>query len=903
MLQPREADLPILFFFLVVLPLVTHFLLGKWNESAKKKARIGTIAQLVTGEASQVEEKTSTHVLPVLPSTRTGFHECARCCASATRRCSRCKSVRYCSGKCQIIHWRQGHKHECQQWHVSSLNVSAGLPPKDKFQHKPSIVNKTSPSLANGIGELTHCNRCTNIGNTSQDSDTGKPSDKGVLNTLTVDGDVATHGRDHNYIHGASARTLLTNHFTEVSLKDAPVGHKLVNENLTASSGQVHLSQGRNAVHHNKSAAEANKGFKQSDFSVFSSLLDLDKHVITECQNCSNVGLEEVDIYEVELCSNETVHLKYPAEDSARGSIMYRTDPYTLGHTVSFSQNLAENDSREYLCQGLDRNRGGKGSGTLQKNDSSNIHYLQGLNENPNVEGRLTGSKKNSQVLKWNIGGLISENKKKKGCQMLFPYDELVKFFQCNEGGIYPRGLLNCGNSCYANAVLQCLTGTKPLMVYLLRRLHSRTCYTEEWCLMCELEEHVSMLCEGGGPLSPTRILSNMRNIGCRMGGGNQEDAHEFLRLLVMSMQSVCLEGLGGEKEVDPRLQETTLIQQIFGGRLKSKVKCLRCHHESERYESIMDLTLEIYGWVESLEDALTQFTAPEDLDGENMYKCGRCLSYVKARKQLSVHEVPNILTIVLKRFQTGKYGKINKCVTFPDMLDMIPFVSGTADHPPLYMLYAVVVHLDTFNASFSGHYISYVKDLQGTWYRIDDSEVKAVPWNQVMSEGAYMLFYSRSFPRPPKAYTEKRLLRSLACAPKSQKTSKHWRQRRNYFENENEDFTDQAAEHISRSSNGNILHNGRTCPNISNSEFSDAISSDWSLFSSSDDSSFTTESTRDSFSLDATISSLFSPLPVYSQEYVQSNAISCTKYSACRPQTRFFSENTSFVDQLSPTQ
>lgn len=50
----------------------------------------------------------------------------------------------------------------------------------------------------------------------------------------------------------------------------------------------------------------------------------------------------------------------------------------------------------------------------------------------------------------------------------------------------------------------------------------------------------------------------------------------------------------------------------------------MRCHHESERYENIMDLTLEIYGWVESLEDALTQFTTPEDLDGENMYRCGR---------------------------------------------------------------------------------------------------------------------------------------------------------------------------------------------------------------------------------------------------------------------------------------
>lgn len=52
----------------------------------------------------------------------------------------------------------------------------------------------------------------------------------------------------------------------------------------------------------------------------------------------------------------------------------------------------------------------------------------------------------------------------------------------------------------------------------------------KEWCLMCELEQHVSMLKEGGGPLSASKILLNMRNIGCRMGGGNQEDAHEFLR-------------------------------------------------------------------------------------------------------------------------------------------------------------------------------------------------------------------------------------------------------------------------------------------------------------------------------------------------------------------------------------
>lgn len=47
-----------------------------------------------------------------------------------------------------------------------------------------------------------------------------------------------------------------------------------------------------------------------------------------------------------------------------------------------------------------------------------------------------------------------------------------------------------------------------------------------------------------------------------------------------------------------------------------------------------MDLTLEIFGWVESLEDALTQFTSAEDLDGENMYRCGRFVDFFFEKTQ-----------------------------------------------------------------------------------------------------------------------------------------------------------------------------------------------------------------------------------------------------------------------------
>lgn len=49
-------------------------------------------------------------------------------------------------------------------------------------------------------------------------------------------------------------------------------------------------------------------------------------------------------------------------------------------------------------------------------------------------------------------------------------------------------------------------------------------------------------------------------------------------RLLITSMQSICLEGLGGENKVDPRLQETTFIQHTFGGHLRSKVLIAYLH-------------------------------------------------------------------------------------------------------------------------------------------------------------------------------------------------------------------------------------------------------------------------------------------------------------------------------------
>ncbi|KAI4316436.1 hypothetical protein L6164_024415 [Bauhinia variegata] len=331
----------------------------------------------------------------------------------------------------------------------------------------------------------------------------------------------------------------------------------------------------------------------------------------------------------------------------------------------------------------------------------------------------------------------------------LFPYDEFVKFFNWEKTGFSPCGLLNCGNSCFANVVLQCLSFTKPLVAYLLDKGHRGGCRRNDWCFLCEFQTHVERASQSSQAFSPMNILSRLPNIGGTLGYGRQEDAHEFMRFAIDMMQSVCLYEFGGEKAVHPNLQETTLIQHIFGGHLQSQVFCTKCEKISNQYENMMDLTVEIQGDAASLEECLEQFTAKEWLHGENMYKCDGCNEYVKAWKRLTIKRAPNILTIALKRFQSGRFGKLNKRITFPEMLDLSPYMSDAGDGSDIYKLYAVVVHVDMLNASFFGHYICYIKDFQGNWYRIDDWKVMNVELEEVLSQGAYMLLYTRVSARP----------------------------------------------------------------------------------------------------------------------------------------------------------
>ncbi|XP_007941702.1 ubiquitin carboxyl-terminal hydrolase 16 [Orycteropus afer afer] len=191
-----------------------------------------------------------------------------------------------------------------------------------------------------------------------------------------------------------------------------------------------------------------------------------------------------------------------------------------------------------------------------------------------------------------------------------------------------------------------------------------------------------------------------------------------------------------------------------------------------------------------SIEHCLYQFTRNEKLQDANKLLCEVCTRrqcnrpkanikgerkhvYTNAKKQMLISLAPPVLTLHLKRFQQAGFNlrKVNKHVTFPEILDLAPFCTLKCKNVTeentriLYSLYGVVEHSGTMR---SGHYTAYAKarsanshlsnlvlhsdipqdsemeSTKGQWFHISDTHVQAVPTTKVLNSQAYLLFYER---------------------------------------------------------------------------------------------------------------------------------------------------------------
>uniref|UniRef100_A0A0E0GBJ3 USP domain-containing protein n=1 Tax=Oryza nivara TaxID=4536 RepID=A0A0E0GBJ3_ORYNI len=223
---------------------------------------------------------------------------------------------------------------------------------------------------------------------------------------------------------------------------------------------------------------------------------------------------------------------------------------------------------------------------------------------------------------------------------------------------------------------------------------------------------------------------------------GQQEDAHEFLRCLLDNLDKCTTDPK--PKDKPSSFDEESIVKQVFGGRLKSKLTCCECGHCSETYEPFLDLSLEI-DQADNLIDALESFTKLERIgDAEDKLNCEHCNAKVCKNKQLMLDRSPDVVAIHLKRFTSldRSVEKIDKHVVYPLELDLKPFHCDPDINKELkYDLYGVVEH--SGSPSY-GHYVCSVRSSPSTWHLMNDSHVDLISEASALNQEGYILFYIR---------------------------------------------------------------------------------------------------------------------------------------------------------------
>ena len=238
---------------------------------------------------------------------------------------------------------------------------------------------------------------------------------------------------------------------------------------------------------------------------------------------------------------------------------------------------------------------------------------------------------------------------------------------------------------------------------------------------------------------------------------GRQEDAHEFLKLLLDHMERSYLVYRKATK-LDHLSRQTTPVNQIFGGYLRQQVSCPSCGYVSTTFSHFQDLVLDIRN-SNTIELALEQYFRKETLDTANCYKCERCKKKVPATKRSLVEKAPNVLLIQLKRF-TFSGGKINKHVAIQRHIDLSRWVNGPHKlYSPAkgggmkqahlngvdvdaykYKLVSMVIHLG--GSQHGGHYIAVAEGGNGSMYEFDDCSVRSASIQTALLRNPYILFY-----------------------------------------------------------------------------------------------------------------------------------------------------------------
>ena len=187
--------------------------------------------------------------------------------------------------------------------------------------------------------------------------------------------------------------------------------------------------------------------------------------------------------------------------------------------------------------------------------------------------------------------------------------------------------------------------------------------------------------------------------------------------------------------------EKNNIIKENCEGRLKAKIECPNVNYITSNEEKFFFLQLSVAH--NNIEDCIQEFFEKEELTDDNKFKYEnpktKKVSYEKAFKSYTFEKIPNILFIQFKRFQIDmkemKYIKKNNLVKYQQNLNLSPYLPKNIKKKNKinYTLYCIIVQSGCVDM---GHYYVLINDFTNKrWIKLNDSIVEEVDCKEVFEE------------------------------------------------------------------------------------------------------------------------------------------------------------------------
>ena len=329
------------------------------------------------------------------------------------------------------------------------------------------------------------------------------------------------------------------------------------------------------------------------------------------------------------------------------------------------------------------------------------------------------------------------------------------------------NGIVNLGNTCYMNSIIQCIVNLDFLTLEDETFLQQSTILSEknnfdlvkEWLKMLK-----QIKSEDKVNVNPTGFckcfIDKLKEHNYYFINFQQNDVGEFMTIL-FDLLHKCLEykvNMEYEGEIKHSYDKIAvesikawksffdssysyIVKKTYN-QLLSITNCPECNYSTYNHDPIQVITLDVKEKDTKLYDILDNYVNLDKLDDNNKWKCDKCKKDVNPEKKNVFWNLSDILIIQLKRYRIdgNRIIKINNHIDFPESLCMNKYNMNYYDNSNNYKLTSFSVQSGGMNF---GHYYAVCKE-NDKWICYNDTNIQEIDKKNAFALSPYCLFYKR---------------------------------------------------------------------------------------------------------------------------------------------------------------